>query len=366
MFDAASLSEMGLAGMPGVPGSGATYPGEHGYSSAGSNNNHQYSSVPYPSTSGLRSNHPSVQPTVYGSLYSDVQHAPLTYSPSDEFAAPPPLTRRSISSYSSNPYVQINASPAELDSPHSLSSTPSSSTPPHMPSSIENSIFYEGLRAPRVPPLVPRLSQADYGTASRQTIIPLQNDGRPPLAPPEPMEPKLPKTVHRGPPAKLTASSLSSSPSSKLYPLLQEGDSKYKLPPLNRMYRDTPSPDSSPRSPPPRDSTPSSGHSSPVQQPRTLPGIHSIASGVSASRSAELDERLSREIGRIRLESSSKDITPEQRRRHAELIRNLLLVINADFKKRFDTSKLQRTSASTTDYDRIATRSTRDVEMTSA
>ncbi|KZT30725.1 hypothetical protein NEOLEDRAFT_1053378 [Neolentinus lepideus HHB14362 ss-1] len=360
MFDAESLSQMGLAGMPGLPGSGATYPSEHEYSSVPSGA-HQYSSVPYPSTSGLRSNHPSVQPTAYTSLYSDVPHANLTYSSSDEFSAPPALTRRSMSAYSSSPYAQISLPPPELDSPHSSSSTPSAATPPRLSLSMpENPMFFEPVRAPRVPPLVPHLAQADYSKARRHTYIPLQNaDAKAALTPPEPMEPKLPNRVHRGPPAKLTAhavSSLSSSTSSRLYPLLKEGDREYKLPPLTSMLRERPAPDASPRSPPPRESTPSSGPSSPVLQAHTLPGIHAITA-------ASLDERLSREVGRIQLESGAKDVTPEQRRRHAELIRDLLLVINADFRKRVGVSARHRTSPLGRDHDRIAGQSPRDVEM---
>ncbi|TFK56560.1 hypothetical protein OE88DRAFT_1649919 [Heliocybe sulcata] len=363
MFDAASLSQMGLAGMPGLPGSGATYPSEHGYPALSST--HQYASVPYPSTAGLRSNHPSVQPAAYTSLYSEVPH---------EYAAPPALTRRSMQGYAGSPYGQINLQASELDSPHSSSSTPSSATPPHLALPMpENPLFFESVRAPRVPSVVPHLAQPDYSQPQRQRYIPLQNPGEKTAypRPPEPIEPKLRSRVQPGLPARLTADAVSSlsspssssSTSSRLYPLLKEGDSKYKLPPLNSTLRDMDDARAPDSPPPARESTPSSRHSSPELQARTLPGIHSITAGTAARRSAEPVERLSREIGRIRLESSAKDNTPEQRRRHAELIRDLLLVINDDFKKRVDPSSRQRTSPIS--RDRIASPS-RDVEMTFA
>jgi hypothetical protein len=48
-------------------------------------------------------------------------------------------------------------------------------------------------------------------------------------------------------------------------------------------------------------------------------------------------EELVRQVGKIELDHLTKEVTPEDRRKHAELIRNLLLRINEDYRKRFGT-----------------------------
>jgi len=152
--------------------------------------------------------------------------------------------------------------------------------------------------------------------------------------PPPAVEPKLPLSLHR----QTTSKTPLSKPGS-LYPLLTSGDLQYKLPPLNKMYR-SPSPPSPSRDS--RASTPSSTHSSPLAQPTVLPGIRSIASG---GRSPDSDD-LSHNIGRIELDRT-RNIPVDQRKRHAELILDILVSINNDYKSRFS-------------------RESRDVEMTAA
>ena len=106
------------------------------------------------------------------------------------------------------------------------------------------------------------------------------------------------------------------------------------------------------------DSSPSSS-ASPQPHAMSLPGIHSLASASSspspvssssnggntstsarARRSPEQSEELAKEIGRIELESRTREIPPEERRQHAELIRNLLVAINMDFKERFGVKEV--------------------------
>ncbi|KDQ63333.1 hypothetical protein JAAARDRAFT_169045 [Jaapia argillacea MUCL 33604] len=362
MFDAAALSQLGLADMPGIPGSGATYPSESSYSSGSSGYTQNISS-------GLRSNHPSVQPSHYGSLYPAVHESSSHISYHDEYdsrrAMPP------ISSLYSN--YQDQSLQAIGGSPHSTSSTPSSVTPPHLSSSIalpEGLAGFDQLRPVRGPPTVPQLAPVDYRGKNMRNIIPLKT--APGTERVEPLEPKLPKSVHRGPPARLTPSAVSSLSSvtrpGPLYPSLPNLD--VKLPPLSHMYR-SPSPESSVTSPTRDTSPPSSSHSSPAIQPRTLPSLSSLRSFTRSRSSGEGEERLAREVSRIELENRTKDISPDERRKHAELIRDLLLVINEDYKKRTAEPPSRSPSESPTPVDRISStrrqkldnEAGRDVEM---
>jgi hypothetical protein len=228
---------------------------------------------------------------------------------------------------------------------------------------------FDYLRPSRGQAPAPQLAPVDYEGKSLHTIVPLKAV---PGSRPEPMEPKLTPGIHRGPPAKLTslAESSSSLPKSSLYPTITPGDVLYKLPPLkdlssstatslpsrdstpeqatptmssrpgsdrpkctlpplSEMYR-SPSPIGSPRSQSSRPSTPSSTFDSPVIQPRVLPSLRSVTS------LGESDD-LSRKIGSINLESRSKEASYVERKRHSELILNLLIQINKDFKARLGT-----------------------------
>lgn len=189
---------------------------------------------------------------------------------------------------------------------------------------------------------------------------------------PDPVEPKIAATSHRGPPAKLSSiassSTVSSSPlasSSKLYPILLPEDSDlklpslkpdagpFRLPPITEMYR-SPSPVSAPRSPvTSRGTTPSSTSSSPVPSHSVLSGLRSI------TETSESDE-LARKVGKIELDHLTKEISPEDRRKHAELIRNLLVKINEDYRKRYGTPKMAIKTESPRSPSRVLSA---DVEM---
>lgn len=84
------------------------------------------------------------------------------------------------------------------------------------------------------------------------------------------------------------------------------------------------------------DTESSSPHSSPdgSPPPRTtvLPSLRSIAPVRSLSESDELARR----VGQIELDRR-REITTEERRKHTELIRDLLVSINGDYKSRFGT-----------------------------
>jgi len=180
---------------------------------------------------------------------------------------------------------------------------------------------FDYLRLSRGTPAVAHLAPPEYMGMSKRPMIPLKALPGTPSTRPQTLEPKLPL---------LLASTTSLSKPGSLYPLLTSGDIQYKLPPLNKMYRSP--------SPPSRESTstPSSTHSSPIAQSTVLPGIRSLA---SVGRPTESDD-LTKDIGRIELERT-KVISQEERKRHAELILNILISINDDFKNRYKLTSSQ-------------------------
>jgi hypothetical protein len=374
-FDAASLSQLGLWGMPGVPTSGPGFPSEQMYTSGPG-----IDSLPAPLHSMARSTHPSAQPSLYGNIYSSGNDPGASFSPAD-FS----FQRRHSSKFPSMSNVSGSFSshhhrptpPLDTGSPHSSVSSPANSTPPHNSLLGSDTSSFDYLRASRGEAPAPQLVPVDYMEKSRRTILPLKTA---PGDPPEPVEPKLTHGIHRGPPAKLIPSAVSSLSSSKssLYPLLTSGDVQYKLPPLKDMYspsspvavspsspgstpkeHDTtlssrstsdqpkynlpplshmyrsPSPVGSPQSQSSRSSTPSSTLGSPVTQPCVLPSLRSITT-LGGGRPSESDE-LSQKIGRIELENRTKEISHEERKHHSELILNLLIQINKDFKLKYGT-----------------------------
>ncbi|KAF8167696.1 hypothetical protein B0H34DRAFT_26634 [Crassisporium funariophilum] len=318
-FDPVNLSNLGLAGMPGMPGPPSNF-AENSYGGNTQQQQYNNSNNGYHSS---RSSHPSVQPTQYSSMYSGINDSSMNYSPNSDYGQA--SSRRQSAKYTSasnssfsNTHYHHPTPPLESSSPHSTVSTPVTTTPPQVPLSMPDTFDY--LRASRGAPAVAHLAPPEYLNKSMRPMIPLKSV---PGSMPErqqPIEPKLPLSLHRAP-----ATNTSLSKPGSLYPLLTSGDIQYKLPPLNKMYRSP--------SPPSRESTPSSTHSSPISQANVLPSIHSIASG---ARSPESDD-LTSEIGRIELERT-KDISVEERKRHTELILNLLVSINTDFKNRFHSS----------------------------
>ncbi|KAL6307717.1 hypothetical protein BKA93DRAFT_823067 [Sparassis latifolia] len=430
-FDAASLSQMGLAGMPGIPaapgpGSGAEYHGESGYYSV------DFSAQNLPPAYPSRASHQSVQSVQYGT-YPNAQDSSLypVIQPSG-----PRIRGQRMSSGSDDCYVGTSAAysapiePQAVPHPnayahyitppleggvhpgasplssHSSTSTPPNATPPNAHLSLpmfsiapETAAMFDYLRPNRPSPPVVQLGPVDYVGKSMRTVLPLRSvPGSVVASRPEPVEPKLcTGSVHRGPPAKLTAeavsslsspaslalrrsssSSTSSRPSTSasssstsrtdcpLYPFITSGDVRYKLPPLSLRYRSPSPPLSSPSipsrastlSPTPhhpvsharsRDDsatpTPSSSASScstplrspsPTRAPPILPGIRAITSGAQPA-----SEQLSRAVGRIELARDSRSISPTQREAHARLLRDLLVSINVEYQRKFGTPKVR-------------------------
>ena len=287
-FDPANLSQLGLTGMPGIGPtnfSETTYP----------NNNPQYLN----NNNSYQPSRPSHPPTQYNNVYTDMNESSINYSANSEYRRQPAKL-----SHSSFPSQHYHTPPLESSSPHSTGSSPVTSTPPQLAHSMPDNFDY--LRASRGASAVAHLAPPEYMGMSKRHMIPLKALPGAPSTEPQTLNTELPRSLRRPP----TSSTPLLKPGS-LYPLLTSGDIQYKLPPLNKVYR---SPSSSSR-----ESTPSSTHSSPVAKPTVLPGIRSIAD--------DLD------VGRIKLERI-KDISQEERKRHAVLILDILVSINRDFTNR--------------------------------
>ncbi|KAJ8488137.1 hypothetical protein ONZ51_g3731 [Trametes cubensis] len=370
-FDPATLAQMGIAGMPGVPtapgpGSGAGYHGDSGFAPLNEFSSQQMSG--YPS----RSSHQSVQAVQFG-MYNSAQDIagppmPLPYTSNrtrahrtsaseDHFSSynnpSPPFPPQQ---YSGQGYSHYLTPPLDLGpssnpgasplSSHSGMSTPPSSTPPHIPLSMspESAAAFDYMRSSRAPPPVVQLAPVDYSQKNVRTVLPLKSAGAASSSTaagssladrPAPIEPKLGAGgVHRGPPAKLTPSSAASSvASSSIAPsqdsplyrqLLTSGDERLKLAPLGARFRSpSPSPPSSaagvaPSRSPTASPTPSSSHRSPSpiseDSETPSPPRSSAATPVAAAST-----------------------TQEERQQHAALLRDLLITINAEYRRRFGT-----------------------------
>ncbi|KAG1784182.1 hypothetical protein EV702DRAFT_1057903 [Suillus placidus] len=376
-FDADSLSQLGLTGMPGLLGPGTAYAHDVAYTQT-THPPHQYATATYPSPPSLgRSSHPSVQQTQYSPVYPPMHastpggysdhytsshQSRVSASASHDYALNTPSSTYAYHS-TSTPQGHFHPTPPlDPTSPHSSSSTPSNATPPHHSSMQESFAEFGSLRGPRGAPPPVQMAAPEYHHKVMRTMIPLKTA---PVNAPELVAPALPTTTHRGSINALLSPPSSSAPSSsKLYPLLLPEDSHlklpslkpdagpFRLPPIKDMYR-RPSPQASASQSPDtsRGSTPSSTRSSPVST-HTTPGLRSI------TETSGSDE-LVREVGKIQLDHLTKEVTPEDRRKHAELIRNLLVKINEDYRKRFgspqmETSRVLRTRLPSVDVEMAA------------
>jgi len=374
-FDAEGLGQLGLAGMPGLLGPGTAYSHDATYSQT-PHLSHQYAAG-YPSPPSIgRSSHPSVQQNQCNSVYSSI-HTPSSSAYSEHYT--PPNHRVSVpatheyalntpSSYgnhsTSSPQGHFHPTPPlDPTSPHSSSSTPSNATPPHHSSITDSFAEFSSLRGSRGAPPPVQMAAPEYHHKSTRTMIPLLKTA--PGTAPEPSSPKFPMTSYRGSPALLKPLSSSSSvlSTSKLYPLLLPEDSDlklpslkpdggpFRLPPLSEMYR-PPSPlMSTPRSPDTsRGTTPSSTRSSPGSSYVTIPSRRLV------TETSESEE-LVRKVSKIELDYLTKRTSPEDRRKHADLIRDLLVRINEDYRRRFGTPPSPSGGLATHDRPR-------DVDMT--
>lgn len=319
-FDYPELGQLGLTGMPGISISNTTSNSQNTYPSSSS----QYSShTPlYPPNASVRVGQQHASGNSYGgSMYPSMNGltnqglSPATSIErrgSNSTQAPP------ISSFQVAGHQQLSplghthmTPPLDRSSPHSSLSSPSSSTPPHLPHTDSTIIYERGSRPPVLPAV---LAPVDYTTRAMHKTVPLKaiparspspvcsetsssspTLGRPSLAPPPPSSPLA----------------------RPLYPLLTSGDDDLKLPPLHKSY---------PRLTPP---------SSPAYDQTTLPVLPSLrevaASTGAPTPTSGVDDRLSHRLDRLKLNGRSND----NRARHAALIRDLLVTINERYRARF-------------------------------
>ncbi|KAJ7040381.1 hypothetical protein C8F04DRAFT_1254133 [Mycena alexandri] len=338
------FSQLGLAGIPGMPGSEPpALPHDHADHSY---SQHHYSSTPY-SSARSTGHHPSVQ--YGGNMYPSIDdhHSHPMYH--GEYHG---RRQNKYAPYPQPPYHN-QSPPHDGGSPHSGSNH---STPPQMNLPPPDTAAFDYLRPSRGPAPIAQLAQPDFMDKSirRDTIILLKSAG--------PDGSKVAK------PAVSPA-----------------GDDEFTLPPIKMRYR-SPSPNS-------RASTPSAASSQGSPAPSTmtiLPPLHSIAP--PRARSTGESEDVARQLGLIQLErraavaAASTATTPkaevppvlaapkptptpnpaDERRRHAELIRNLLVSINAEFRRVHGTPPPVVRMSSPVPVPAVRPESPRDVEMTAA
>ena len=371
-FDHAQLAQLGLAGMPGIP---SPYP--HEPQAAFAQNaapNHYQSNAFYPAPSTSRLSHPPASAPQYGQMYPSVHdlaasayggnphhgnaydrrlsnHGPHGLVPlvhGSSLNAPFP----SAASYQSPASHLHPTPPLEMSSsPHSSLSSPSNSTPPHL-SAAELGPYEPQLRIARGVPPPAHLAPVDYGSKAMRTIVPLKSVPAAERAsapgPARALPPSLPSLQR---PREGAAAAAASSTSDTLYPFLTSGDSDLKLPPLQHRFR-SPSPSPVPSSAALPRSPPAHSHSPPPK----LPSLRSITTPAAAASSpssrpsssssavgAGAEDRLARSVGRLQLGRDREEpggggigggaIGPEHRRRHAALIRDLLVMINGRYKE---------------------------------
>lgn len=271
-FDATSLSQLGLAGMPGIstashphptslststtvptpttpsvssagasaPGSGAGYHGE-GYVSV-NDFSHLGGTGGYPS----RAAHQSVQPPAHFGMYASSSPDGTLYAREREYARYPTIPNHVQTHYLTPPLDHHHGAGASPLSTHSVTSNSPESTPPplFLPANTHSHHSYSAsgtsgqfggvpqydgaaafdyVRASRAPPPAVQLAAPDYNGRRMRTVIPLKTAPSPETGEgedamemaaktrPEPVEPRLGvvPTGHRGPPAKLTSENVS-------------------------------------------------------------------------------------------------------------------------------------------------------------
>ncbi|KAI5121148.1 hypothetical protein M0805_007146 [Coniferiporia weirii] len=418
-FDAVSLSQLGLANMPGIPplpsppSAVSSLPGLS--SEYASSDYHSNYSSQRAASSGMH------HPDVYTSFDSHAMRATpgsrlstssgsylqtISLSPNSEHESPPHSASASSRIYQGRASSDASSGfrptpPLSSGSPaNSGTRSPSPLSAAHRPSAQmpyvqhrqnttepDGAANFDFLARSGYGLEEPRLGAYEYAGGARtlRTIVPLRSvpgrtdeDEDEPgtrerrtryvLPPPGPIEPRLRTTIQRGLPARLSSSVSSyegnekppkTSGSGSLYPLLKAGDAEFRLPPLvgvpspssgsrarlSHAYSSRPVPGPSrlrPHSPSESDLDSAAG--SPRLAPPTLPSIRALAADLdldlpsSRARSVPATEEsdLARGVSGLRIGGKSA-VSVDERRRHAELIRDLLVAINKDYRERFGT-----------------------------
>lgn len=327
-FNAAGLNELGLAGMPGImgsaPGSGTSFGDPAMYSTSSTSGFPPYpqrpaqQSVPIP---GINFGGPQT-----ASLFPDM--------PSASF--PDLDDRRNGNAFVSAVSTPSSMSDAKLESPPPFLASalgyqsPDMMSPRSTISTPPAGLDFDFLRAPRGPPPVAQITPPDYHSRTTRTMVPLKS---------LPTDYKKRTEPSSSNSQKRTPSTDSDSGSNTLAPLLSSGRKEYELAPLHLRREE--------RSPPPSASSSRSGSSTPEphHQGTVLPSFRSVISSVSTERLArsvrdiEIDSEVDEE-DEVRSTSNEDmvdeaEVKEEQRQAHARLIKDLLVFINFEYKRRY-------------------------------
>ena len=321
-FNPAGLSELGLTGMPGImsstAGSGASFSDAAMYSTSSA-----AGFPPYPSRSAHQSvsvpgvNFAAPRPT---SLFPDV---PIPFFP--ELSG-----GRDGNGFASTVSTPSSVSDSKLESPppfhnHALGyRSPETLSPHSTMSTPPTGVDFDYVRTSRGPPPVAQITTLDYPTRTMRPVlktVPADRNQR--------TEQTSSKRLKPAP------SGDSGPGSDTLRRLLTHGDEGCTLAPLNLRERpSTPSTSSSCSG----SSTPEPQHHSTV-----LPSLKSVTSGISTERLAssvrdfEIESQGDEEdeVRSTTAEDTGIDVKEEQRQEHARLIKDMLIYINSEYKKRY-------------------------------
>jgi len=305
-FDATNLAQMGLSDMPGLPGVN-DFSGDQSYAAG-----HQYPNGSYSSRS---------VPVPLSSMYTTMETS-LKYNSHYN-------SGRSAQQYQGSYGTHYYSTPSmDGGSPHSTISTPVTTTP-QVPLPMSDFDFQRMRNIPHVAHLAP----PEYSSKPMRSMVALKSlpsadrpalvEPRPSLAPSSQRSIELPSLSDRKP-------GLISKPES-LYPMLTTGDKRVTLPPLSAIYRSL---SSQPRS---YHSAlhfheSSSAESSFRLGHAILPSFSSI--DLLVPRERQCEDQLVNDVKMMDLEKRAL-ISREQRKRHADLILDLLVKINGDFKNKY-------------------------------
>ena len=314
-FNAAGLSELGLTGMPGImtsaAGSGASFSDPAMYSTPSAAGFPPYTSrsahqpVPVPGV-----NFAAPHPT---SLFSEMSipffHDLIPGRDNNAFPSAVSTPSSMSDSKLESPRPFHNRA-VDYQSPETLSPHSTMSTPP-------TGVDFDFVRTSRGPPPVPHISSFDYHARTMRQVlktVPPDHKNRTEPTQLKPLEPSL--------------------DSDRLHHLKTSGSIACTLAPLNLRDR------------PPSPSTSSSRSASSTPEPQhhgtVLPSLKSVTSGISTEhlassvRDIEIESQVDEEdeIGSTSGEDLV-DIKEEQRQEHARLIKDMLIFINSEFKKRY-------------------------------
>jgi len=321
-FNPAGLNELGLAGMPGImsaPGSGASYPDTASYSGSAMPPYPSKTSNSVPGMNFANPNAGSMYPDILANSYPDLQRRP------DRQMASLPSSFQDSHYHSPQPFL---TPPLEFESsvssPHSSLSTPSNAN--HE---------FDYVRPTRGSAPIAQMAPLDFTQKSIRHITQLKT--LPEDHKPEQRETKPAKLISPLPSPEVAGSQ---NAGSTLYPLLTtSGDAGLTLAPLRHRHR-SPSPSSSSSVTPSRSSTASPELPTEAEHP-TLPSIRSIAADHLAHRVKEIDiEDEDEEKTPSEMDwQEDEDEEQSRRREHAMLIKDLLVLINSDFRKKHGTPK---------------------------